>query len=133
MRLEKKYETPFPASVVYQAWLSPDTVVPPVTRIEVNPSVGGYLVLHVDGPAGRSIMRGVFLKIIPDECLRYSWHWEGTDETTVVGVGFESRSGASALTIRQNGFRTRESMDRHAAGWDAYVAGLLTLIGAHQH
>jgi uncharacterized protein YndB with AHSA1/START domain len=50
MHLKKTYELSFPLEMVYDAWVSSDTVIPPATAMDVKPVVGGHYRLIMQTP-----------------------------------------------------------------------------------
>ena len=73
MDIEKIYELPFPVGDVYGAWTSPDTVVPPATRMEVEPIVGGPYRVIIETPDFSARTDGKFLVVEPERRVRYTW------------------------------------------------------------
>ena len=70
----------------------------------------------------------IFIRLI--SCLielLYSWHWQGSDETTLVNVEFSSEQGGgggSKVHIVHTGFTSEESREMHDSGWDHYFKSL---------
>jgi len=122
--IEKTYDLPFEVGTVYSAWISPETVIPPATSMDIEPVVGGHyrLFMQADGFTSRS--EGRFLLVRPETRLRYTWEWNGDGEITEIDVTFEDTGGNTRLTICHGGFRSAESAAMHDAGWDSYIEGL---------
>jgi hypothetical protein len=40
--IEKTYELPFSPQQIYAAWVSSNTVIPPATKMDINPIEGGH-------------------------------------------------------------------------------------------
>ena len=74
------------------------------------------------------IMRGKFLKLEQNQQLKYTWEWEGTDETTTVSVDFITGKEANTVRVTHEGFLTKESRALHASGWDHYFSELESLL-----
>jgi uncharacterized protein YndB with AHSA1/START domain len=65
MQIEKTYELPFPPSVVYDAWVSSDTVIPPATAMDIDPIVGGHYRLIMETPDFNGKNEGRFCWLNP--------------------------------------------------------------------
>ena len=125
MKLTKKWNLPFPVATVYDAWVASDTVIPPATRMEINPVVGGCYRLIMETPDYRSTNEGEFLVVVPESRLVYTWEWNRDGQVTTIDVRFAPADGGCSLTLVHDGFEHQENADNHAAGWDAYVDGLI--------
>lgn len=123
---EKTYALPFPRDVVFDAWVSAQTVIAPAARMHVEPRVGGAYRLEM--PDG-SQMNGVFSEFNADSSVRYSWQWAGSPESTEVAVDFADAPVGTTVTVQHSGFDSADSLSNHAQGWDGYVSGFV----AHLH
>ena len=117
---EKSYQLPYPPADVYRHWVSNDTVIAPAERMEIDPTPGGVYRLIM--PGGMT-MDGSFSEVVPEQRLRYSWHWQGDAETSQVLVEFAADGAGTQVTITHSGFTSQTSYDNHAAGWDSYIEG----------
>lgn len=123
--LRKRYTLEQPVKAVFAAWISPANTVPPVTRVDVDPRPGGHFRLTVGDDAAR--MEGRVLAIEPERHIRYSWCWDGGPES-LVDVRFEAAGAATVVSLEHSGLAAGEDAERHAAGWDSYIAGLRGLL-----
>ncbi len=73
-------------------------------------------------------MVGKFLELVKNKLIKYSWHWEGTDEETMVTLRIKSDGDGTAIHLIHEGFNSEESLKMHARGWDEYVSDLEKLI-----
>ena len=121
----KTYYSQFNVATLFAAWISPEMTIPPVTKIEAEPKVGGDFILHSESENGVSVMKGKFLEFLENERLKYTWNWQDSDEETVILVEFKSEGGKTNIHLVHSGFATKESLDMHASGWDYYVEALL--------
>lgn len=128
MKLQKNYTTKIRRDILFDAWVSPDSVIEPITKIESNPVEGGIYKLYSESPSGTAVMLGEFKEVVPNEKLEYTWHWEGSDEKTLIRVEFKEREGETHVAIEHNGFLTEESKEMHDTGWDSYLKGLESKI-----
>lgn len=119
---EKSYELPMPLARVYEAWVSEATVIPPASRMRVEPKPGGVYRLEMQEDLA---MEGRFLEVEPGARLVYTWQWTGDDESTEVAVNFRAVGDATQVTISHTGFVTEVSLANHAQGWDSYIEGLI--------
>ena len=134
MQIEKVFVLPFASQTVYAAWVSSATVIPPATRMDIQPEVGGHYRLFIDAGGGAGdgeedqviMNEGSFSVVQPGERLVYTWHWSGDTEVSTIDVAFEptADSRACQVTLKHSGFESAESRDRHASGWDSYAQGL---------
>ncbi len=124
MTITKRYTSKLSISDLYEAWISPEMTISPVIKIDIDPRIGGQFILHSQMQNTTSIMKGRILEIIKDQKLIYTWHWEGSDETSVVTVDFASESDQSIIQISHIGLLTKESEKNHSMGWDAYFEAL---------
>ena len=122
--LNQEYSIDAPREAVFAAWLSSATVIAPVTRVDIDPVVGGRFHLDV-GDTAR--MRGTILRLEEGRHVRYSWAWNGGHES-IVDVTFTAEGGRTSVSIQHTGLADAEDAERHAAGWDSYIAGLQTRV-----
>ncbi|MEM7504546.1 MAG: SRPBCC domain-containing protein [Pseudomonadota bacterium] len=119
-----EYSIDAPQAAVFAAWLSNETVIAPVTCVDIDPVVGGRFHLHVGGAAQ---MRGTILHLEEGRHVRYSWAWNGGHQS-IVDVRFSATGGGTSISIEHNGLADEEDAERHAAGWDSYIVGLRTHV-----
>lgn len=125
MEIYKTWELPFPIESVYQAWVSSDTVIPPATRMDVQPVVGGHYRLYMEMPDFSGKNEGKFLLVKPNEQVTYTWEWNGDGEVSTIDVQFKTTNNVTRVQLTHSGFSTQESADNHDAGWDAYINGFI--------
>lgn len=128
--IEKSKILPFPASDVYAAWVSSETVIPPATDMDIDPKVGGHYRLIIDMPDFKSRCDGVFSVVDPGKRVVYSWQWQGDEEVTEIDVRFDETDGGTRITIAHSGFTSDKSRDNHDHGWDSYLTGLEAHLAA---
>lgn len=128
MKLDKLFELPFPPGHVYDAWVCPDTVIPPATRTDINPTVGGHYRLYVEMEDRCSRAEGVFFAVEPERRVRYTWEWDRDGEITEIDVTFDDGAEGTTLHIQQSGFRSEASRDLQDSSWDDYVEQLSSLL-----
>lgn len=133
MEVEKVYELPFAPAVVYAAWVSSQTVIPPATAMDVLPEVGGHYRLVMDSPEFSGRNEGKFSFVEPGRRLTYTWEWDGDGEVTEVDVRFTEIAGGTQVRIVHSGFAKEESVASHDAGWDGYLAGFTEFLHQKQH
>lgn len=124
MIIEKRYSLHCSPSQVYDAWLSDDSIIPPVVSINSDPKPNGIYLLKTRD----TTMVGKFLELVHNKLIKYSWHWEGTDEETMVTLWIKSDGDGTAIHLIHKGFNSEESLKMHARGWDEYVSALEKLI-----
>lgn len=122
--IQKTYISTIAREMLFQAWVSPEMAIAPITQIECDPVVGGVFKLIAQSPESTDVMEGEFLEIIWNRKLRYTWAWEGTAETCIVEVRFKQEGAQSVVELEHSGFLSDASEERHDEGWDLYFQGL---------
>ena len=125
--VHKRYELPFPRGRVFAAWLSTDSVVAPVTKIDIEPQVGGHYRLTVGDGADAPTMHGRIIAIEQDRRVRHTWRWDAGKES-VVDVRFDDTNDDTVVVLEHSELADDDDADRHSAGWDSYVEGLQVLM-----
>ena len=128
MGINKYYLVPFSRQAVFEAWVSPETVIPPVTKVEIDPRVGGSLKLLVESPDSTSTMTGKFKVVEPLEKLVYTWEWDKSGEFTTATVTLNETEKGTKININHSGFSHEKSRFTHDARWDSYVEGMVQLL-----
>lgn len=128
MDISKQYDLPFSVETVYDAWIFSETLIPPATRLDITPKVGGEISLWIETAQLNARMRGVFKVIIPYQKLIYSWEWNQDGEETEVTVEFSKLEKGTRVNISHTGWRKEESRKTHEAGWDSYIQGLIDYL-----
>ena len=105
---------------VYSSWISEETVISPTAKLVIEPQLGGIYRLIM---ANDAIMNGIFSEVEPNQRLKYSWQWEGSDEIAEVEVIFAQHPAGTNVHITHSEFQSSTSLDNHAAGWDSYIEG----------
>lgn len=128
MTITKIYTSKFDNTTLFNAWVSPKMIIPPVTKIEADLKVGGKFILYSESSKGTSKMAGKFLEIVNGQKLKYVWQWEGSEEKTIVTVLFNYEGDKNKILITHEGFLTKESAEMHSSGWDHYFSELENLL-----
>jgi uncharacterized protein YndB with AHSA1/START domain len=131
MDIEKQYELPFPPGQVYAAWVSSDTVIPPATKMDIGPVVGGHYRLTAEMPGYVGKNEGRFLAVEPGKHLRYTWEWNGDGEVSEIDVTFSATNSGTRINLRHSGFKNQASIEPHSSGWDNYIAGFTKFLHNH--
>jgi len=123
MQLEKTYDSNFSIQAVYGAWVSSNTVIPPATRMEVLPEVGGHYRLIMETPDFKGKNEGKFLAVDPGEHVIYRWEWNDDGEITSIEVTFSEINNGTQVGLKQSGFTKEKSVTHHDSGWDSDIEG----------
>ena len=134
-----------PRERVFDAWLDPNQIArwigPSNIRAETmesNPKLGGRYRIHMrrtDGGSG-PVVTGVYREIVRPERLVFTWAWETAHEQgmpgdeTIITLTFRERGGKTEMTLRHEGFATKESRDSHDQGWNGSFDKLAELLAA---
>lgn len=125
MEIEKSYQINYPVDVVYRAWVSSDTVIPPATSMDVLPEVGGHYRLIMEMPEFVGKNEGVFKLVEPEKRVVYTWEWNDDGEVTTIDVQFSDAESGTKIDLKHTGFTKPESVTNHDSGWDSYMDGFV--------
>jgi uncharacterized protein YndB with AHSA1/START domain len=104
------------------------------SSVEADVRVGGGYRISMQPPEGDAFhLVGEFLEIEPPHRLAYTFVWEPPDpddRETVVTLTFEEDGEATVLTLRQEGFATRERLRLHEDGWSDSLDRLDELLAS---
>lgn len=125
--VRKRYALPFPRARVFAAWLSNDSIVAPVTKVDIEPHVGGHYRLSVGDRADAPTMHGRVITIEQDRHVRHTWRWD-TGKESLVDVWFDDSMDNTVVLLEHSELADDEDADRHSAGWDSYIEGLQALM-----
>lgn len=117
-----------PPAAVFAAWVSPHSLVPPVTRIEVDARAGGALVIESGEGTDATTMTGYFVAVEKPKRIIYTWHWAGSAETTLIDVSFLAADERCVVDLVHRGFQNATSRELHQKGWSSYFRGLSRLL-----
>ena len=129
-----------PCSLVFQAWTEPahlsqwlnpkDTACRSVTA---DLKVGGQYRITMDCGKGEHAAYGEYLEIVPNERLRFTWHWDHYPmPDSVITLTFEDLGAATRLTLVHAGLPDQEDVTEHSQGWNMLVEKQAGLIEQHQ-
>ena len=116
-----QYDFNYPIEEVYAHWISPNTIIPPVSALVIDARVGGIYKLVM--PGGMAMV-GKFLIVEPNLRLCYTWQRLGDPEITKVAVEFVGQANNTTVKIKHSGFQSDESLENHSVGWGSYIQGL---------
>jgi len=128
--IDSTWVLPSTPEQVYAAWVSSDTVIPPATKMDVKPVVGGHYRLTAQNETLTMHNEGRFIEVTPKAHLRYTWQWLGDEEITEIEVTFSAHENGTQLRLQHGGFLTVASRTNHDNGWNSYVAGLTAFLTA---
>ena len=127
--ISKRYQIDHSPEKVFDAWVSPHSVIAPVTRIEIEPKTGGAYKLFVESAGQTSVMNGEFSTFQPSKKLVYSWEWDHNGEKTTISVDFTSIGKSTIIDLIHSGFQSESSFKMHDDGWDSYITGIKKILG----
>jgi uncharacterized protein YndB with AHSA1/START domain len=119
---------------VWRAWTDPeamkewwrpdDTFSPVVTEADVR--VGGHFRVLMVSPEGKEhSVSGVYLEVIPNQKLVFTWVGKATSEReTLVTVTLRPSGTGTELELKHEHFFNIEDRESHQEGW----SGCLTLL-----
>lgn len=122
---------------VYEAWTKPEILAhwygPGAMRLEkatMDVRTGGTYCLQLLGTADgnpefkdrRVTVEGVYLEVVPNELLRYSWRpdWNPGEDSEVT-LRFQDLEGGTEVMLTHERFASMESRNGHAQGWTSIL------------
>lgn len=132
MEIRKTYTLPYPVSRVFSAWVSSDTVIPPATRMDILPEVGGHYRLIMETPDFTGKNEGSFSIVEENRRLVYTWEWNGDGEVTTIDVSFTETDGGTQVDLVHTGFSKEQSVADHDTGWDNYIEGYTNFLATQE-
>lgn len=121
--ITKAYLIEAAVSEVYEKWLSNDTVIPPATKMNIDPVIGGEYVLVANLDDMEMTMTGIFQEIIVNKKLVYTWEWNKDGNISVITVIFSVDGNAARVELTHEGFQDEDTANKHSEGWDSYIEG----------
>lgn len=123
--VERDVRVDAPPESVFRFFVDPDQMIRWMgVDATLDPQPGGIYRVNV---TGSDIARGEYVEVVPNERVVFTWGWE--DETnpvrpgsTTVEVTLEPDGEATIVRLRHFGVGGPE--DRHAQGWEHYLARL---------
>lgn len=118
---------------VFEAWTKPEIIkewIAPgastVPAIETDFKVGGSFRIEMKGEMGGKvydvIVCGVYTKIVPNECIAFTWAYEDLERkasvgSTLVSIVLKDVDGGTELLLTHERFLSVEKRDGHHFGW----------------
>ncbi len=126
--IKKTYVVNAPLKLVYDKWISNDTVIPPAIKMDITPQVGGKYILISNLGDDAMTMAGVFKEVLPYEKLVYTWEWNNDGNESLVTVSFVDEHNKTRIELKHVGLNDRDSLLAHSEGWDSYISGFKELL-----
>ncbi len=104
-------------------WFRPDDSFS-VPLAETDVRVGGrFRVLMVSSKGEKHEASGVYLEVIPNQKLVYTWVWKETPEReSLVTVTLRPSGSGTELELKHEQFVDAEDRDSHKEGWTGSLA-----------
>lgn len=130
MSFDLELQLSFPVSVetLFSAWISEQTLLPPTTKLSIEPKSGGHFILEASMGDKTSVMNGRFLQVVSNKTLRYTWEWNHDGEVSEVQVDFAATAQGCTVSLSHTGLGSQESLQQHKMGWEFYAQGLTQLL-----
>ena len=140
LNLSRSY--PVAPEKVWRAWTDPEAVKKwwgpgpdqSVSAAELDVRVGGRFRIVFGGPDGTDHeCAGVYLEVVPNRRLVFTWSWPRTtpERVSLVTIEFKRLPGGTELDFRHEQFFDEQARDGHKRGWtglldklDGYLAAL---------
>ncbi len=104
-------------------WFKPDDSFS-IPLAETDVRVGGRFRVVMVSPEGKELeVSGVYLEVIPNQKLVYTWVWTETPEReSLVTVTLRPAGGGTELELKHEQFVDTEDRDSHKQGWSGSLA-----------
>lgn len=126
-----------PRDLVFQAWTEPEHLMHwwepkgfTTLSFEMDSRPGGEWRAHMRSPEGEDYVHyGVLREVVRPERLVFTMTWEDDpDHEMLVTVTFADRGGKTEVILLQAPFKTDESRDSHAEGWNETLDRLVEYL-----
>ena len=130
--IEREIRIAAPPETVFAFWTDPDRIARWMGRtVTFDARRGGAFRLDYNGS---DIASGEVLELDPPHRLVLSWGWEAAGDPTPPGssrveVTLTEDGGGTLLRLRHSGLAA-EAVEGHAAGWDQFLPGLVSVAAA---
>ncbi|GAA4339054.1 SRPBCC domain-containing protein [Flaviaesturariibacter amylovorans] len=138
LELEIEYEFDAPADALYRAWTEEEALRQwwrpmgnELVRLTNEIEPGGRVEYEFQTTEGAHAftIRGTYKEVEPGRRLVYSWDWElptnqPEDASFVLHVSFQEAGKGSRLQVRQEQFKSEETVQPHREGWEQGLQSL---------
>lgn len=122
--------------VVYAAWTEPEVMRQwfcprdlQLVSAEADVRVGGRFRAEMSDGSETHTVLGTYREVVPGQRLVFSHQWQERDAVqTLVTVEFADRDGGTLVSLTHEGFRNRESVQGHEAGWESTFDSLQAFL-----
>lgn len=144
LQMQRLFEAP--RALLWAVWTQPKMLVRwlgpvewPAVSASCDLKVGGRWSATLQSPDGKQMLRqhGVYLEIVPEERLVFTFKWEGEHEdgppvdTLVTVVLSDAPEGKTQLDFSHAELKSAKSLAGHRHGWTSSFDRLATWI-AHR-
>lgn len=126
LEISKQFESP--KEQLYKAWTDAEQLKlwwkpmgKQLAEVTNDLSEGGAVKYSFEG--GDLTIDGTYEKVTPGELLEYTWNWHSAEQTIEdasykLSVKFTGEGNESTISITQQGFNNKESVQPHQHGWE---------------
>lgn len=124
--VEREIRVEASPEVVYGYFTQPDLMTRWMgVSAKLEPEPGGLVYVDLNGA---NVARGSYLELTPHERIVFTWGWDEAGHevpagSTTVTVTLTPEGDATIVQLRHSGL-TGVWVERHAEGWDHYMARL---------
>ena len=86
-----------------------------MTKIDIEPHVGGHYRLTVGEGADAPTMHGRVIAFEQDQHLRHTWRWDAGNES-LVDVWFDDSGDNTVVLLEHSELADDDDAERHSAG-----------------
>jgi uncharacterized protein YndB with AHSA1/START domain len=131
--VEREIRIEAPPDVVFKFFVDPEQMVRwKGVEATLDPRPGGVYRVNV---TGQDVVRGEYVEVLPNERVVFTWGWEGEGNpvppgASTVEITLVPDGRATIVRLRHHGLPGGPE-DRHAEGWDHYLARLALAAGGN--
>jgi uncharacterized protein YndB with AHSA1/START domain len=125
---------PVPPEIVFDAWLDAEALAEfmcpdpgKATHVECDPQVGGRLRIVMSYPDEVSEVRGEYLELDRQRCLRFTWRADSVTNS-VVTVDLEPRGEGQTLMTITHTMLPHDLTSAYYEGWTSISTHLADLL-----
>ena len=124
--VEREVRIDAPPEVIFKFFVDPEQMIRwKGVEATLDPRPGGIYRVNV---TGADVVRGEYVEVSPNERVVFTWGWEGEGNpvppgSSTVEITLVPDGGSTLVRLRHHGLPGGPE-DRHAEGWEHYLARL---------
>jgi uncharacterized protein YndB with AHSA1/START domain len=129
--VEREVRIDAPPEVIFKFFVDPEQMIRwKGVEATLDPRPGGIYRVNV---TGADVVRGEYVEVSPNERIVFTWGWEGEGNpvppgSSTVEITLVPDGASTLVRLRHHGLSGGPE-DRHAQGWEHYLARLAVAAG----